>query len=193
MYCRISTTNHRTCVNRIFLNRQSIRIFFFSSSWKTNDTILQRTTPTLDGRYPLHLNVTRHMHNQHLSCSALNSAGISEDIVVMDINCKLFFFVFVFTLLKTSIFFIDSPEFKSFPPPYTLVRLGDTLSLTCEVNSNPPANILWTKNGEFIGGGSNYQISEVRENDYGVYACIGTLGGQFTKIVASTKVLPPGK
>lgn len=63
-------------------------------SWKTNNTILQRMSPTLDGRYPLHLNVTRRMHNQHLSCSALNSAGISEDIVVLEINCMLFSCVF---------------------------------------------------------------------------------------------------
>lgn len=87
---------------------------------------------------------------------------------------------------------IDSPEFKSFPAPYTIARLGDALTLTCEVDSNPPANILWTKNGEFVGGGSQYQIPEVHDDDYAVYACIGTLGGQFTKIVASTKVLPPG-
>jgi hypothetical protein len=61
------------------------------------------------------------------------------------------------------------------------------------VDSNPPANILWTKNGEFVGGGIIYQIPEVHEDDYAVYACIATLGGQFTKIFASTKVLPPGK
>ena len=87
---------------------------------------------------------------------------------------------------------IDSPEFKSFPAPYTLARLGDSLTLSCEVDSNPPANILWTKNGEFVGGGSQYQIPEIHDDDYAVYACIGTLGGQFTKIVASTKVLSPG-
>ncbi len=72
------------------------------------------------------------------------------------------------------------------------MRLGDPLILSCDIDSNPPANILWTKNGEFVGGGTQYQIPEVREDDYAVYACIGTLGGQFTKIVASTKVLPPG-
>jgi hypothetical protein len=44
--------------------------------------------PMSDGRYPLYLNVTRQMHNQHLSCSALNSAGVSEDIVVLSINCN---------------------------------------------------------------------------------------------------------
>jgi hypothetical protein len=70
--------------------------------------------------------------------------------------------------------------------------LGDSLILSCDVDSNPPANILWTKNGEFVGGGNQYQTPEVHEDDYAVYACIGTLGGQFTKIVASTKVLPPG-
>ncbi len=100
----------------------------------------------------------------------------------------------VILLYKNSLFFfrIDSPEFQSFPSAYTLARLGDSLTLSCTVDSNPPANILWTKNGEFVGGGGQYQISEVHENDYAVYACIATLGGQFTKIVASTKVLPPG-
>jgi hypothetical protein len=51
-------------------------------------------SPTMDGRYALHLTVTRQMHNQHLSCSALNSAGISEDVVVLAINCMLFLFGF---------------------------------------------------------------------------------------------------
>ncbi|CAM4766680.1 unnamed protein product [Rotaria magnacalcarata] len=140
--------------------------------WKTNDTILQRISPMPDGRYPLHLTVTRQMHNQHLSCSALNSAGIAEDVIVLNISY--------------------SPIFKSFPSPYTLARMSDPLILSCNVDSNPPANILWTKNGEFVGGGSQYQIPEVHENDYAVYACIATVGGQFTKIVASTKVVAPG-
>ncbi len=70
--------------------------------------------------------------------------------------------------------------------------MGDSVILSCEVDSNPPANILWTKNGDFVGGGNQYQIPEIHEDDYAVYACIGTLGGQFTKIVASTKLLPPG-
>ncbi|CAF4168937.1 unnamed protein product, partial [Rotaria magnacalcarata] len=94
-----------------------------------------------DGRYPLHLTVTRQMHNQHLSCSALNSAGIAEDVIVLNISY--------------------SPIFKSFPSPYTLARMSDPLILSCNVDSNPPANILWTKNGEFVGGGSQYQIPEV--------------------------------
>ncbi|CAF4803441.1 unnamed protein product, partial [Rotaria magnacalcarata] len=39
--------------------------------------------------------------------------------------------------------------------------MSDPLILSCNVDSNPPANILWTKNGEFVGGGSQYQIPEV--------------------------------
>ncbi|CAF0731000.1 unnamed protein product [Adineta ricciae] len=140
--------------------------------WKTNSSILQRMSPMFDGKYLLVFNATRQMHNQHLSCSALNSAGVSEDLVVLNINY--------------------SPQFKSFPSPYTLVRLGDSLTLSCIVDSNPPANILWTKNGDFVGGGNQYQITEVHEEDYAVYACIAALGGHFTKIIASTKVHPPG-
>lgn len=61
-------------------------------SWKTNTTILQRMPPMFDGRYPLHVTVTREMHNQQLSCSALNSAGISEDIIMLNIICMLLTF-----------------------------------------------------------------------------------------------------
>jgi hypothetical protein len=57
--------------------------------------------PMSDGRYPLYLNVTRQMHNQHLSCSALNSAGVSEDIVVLSINCML---LMLFFYIKTLCF-----------------------------------------------------------------------------------------
>lgn len=70
--------------------------------------------------------------------------------------------------------------------------MGDPLTLSCDIDSNPPANILWTKNGQFVGGGQQYQIPEIHEDDYGVYACVAAVGGQFTKIFASTKVLPPG-
>ena len=142
-----------------------------------------------DGRYLLVLNATRQMHNQHLSCSALNSAGVTEDIVVLNINCILIIFLHFLCVLY---FEIDSPEFKSFPSPYTLARLGDSLTLSCIVDSNPPANILWTKNGDFVGGGNQYQITDVHEDDYAVYACIAAIGGHFTKIIASTKVHPPG-
>ena len=55
--------------------------------WKINDTILQRLSPNSDGKYHLHLNFTRYLHNQNLSCSAMNSAGVSEDVVVLNINC----------------------------------------------------------------------------------------------------------
>ena len=88
--------------------------------------------------------------------------------------------------------YLDAPQFKGFPAPYTLVRLGDPLNLSCDVDSNPPANILWTKNGEFVGGGNKYLIPEVHDDDYGVYGCMATLGGQSSKIFASTKVLQPG-
>ena len=134
------------------------------------------------------------MHNQYLSCSALNSAGVTEDLMPLSIACTVFFATILLSVFHQRRFvsIIDSPEFRSFPAPYTLVALSDPLLLSCDVDSNPPANILWTKNGEYVGGGSQYQIPEVRENDYAVYACIATLGGQFTKIFASTKVLPPG-
>ncbi len=75
------------------MEMRKIECIFFHS-WKTNDTILQRMSPMSDGRYPLYLTVTRQMHNQHLSCSALNSAGISQDIVVLAINCRRFIFFF---------------------------------------------------------------------------------------------------
>lgn len=42
-----------------------------------------------DGKYPLHVKVTRQMHNQFLSCSALNSAGLAEDYLRLSIICEL--------------------------------------------------------------------------------------------------------
>jgi len=61
-------------------------------------------SPSPDGRYPLYLNVTRQMHNQHLSCSALNSAGVSQDIVILAINCVIFIY-FLFVILKVCLSF----------------------------------------------------------------------------------------
>ncbi|CAF0771419.1 unnamed protein product [Didymodactylos carnosus] len=139
--------------------------------WKVGDSILDRMSPTEDGKYPLKLIATREMHDKNLTCIALNSAGVSQATIALTVYY--------------------SPKFRSVPQPYTLINIGDALSLTCDVDANPHAGILWFKDGTIVGGGKSYQIPDVTEHDFGLYACVASLG-QFTKIFATTKVLAPG-
>ncbi len=47
---------------------------------------------------------------------------------------------------------------------------GDSVTLSCSSDSNPPAEIIWFK-GAFVGSGRIYSISNIRSNHSGEYKC----------------------
>ncbi|XP_026108203.1 Fc receptor-like protein 5 isoform X2 [Carassius auratus] len=48
---------------------------------------------------------------------------------------------------------------------------GDSVTLICSSDSNPPAEINWFKGGTFVGSGRNYSISNISSNHSGEYKC----------------------
>uniref|UniRef100_A0A8C1MMF3 Ig-like domain-containing protein n=1 Tax=Cyprinus carpio TaxID=7962 RepID=A0A8C1MMF3_CYPCA len=48
---------------------------------------------------------------------------------------------------------------------------GDSVTLSCSSDSNPPAEISWFKEGTIVGSGSIYSISKISSNHSGEYKC----------------------
>ncbi|RXN38403.1 B-cell receptor CD22-like protein [Labeo rohita] len=48
---------------------------------------------------------------------------------------------------------------------------GDSVTLICSSDSNPPAEISWFKGGMFVGSGIIYSISKISSDHSGEYKC----------------------
>ncbi|KAL0202713.1 hypothetical protein M9458_000731, partial [Cirrhinus mrigala] len=48
---------------------------------------------------------------------------------------------------------------------------GDSVTLNCTSDSNPPAEISWFKGGTFVGSGRIYSISNISSEHSGEYKC----------------------
>ncbi len=48
---------------------------------------------------------------------------------------------------------------------------GDSVTLSCSSDSNPPAEISWFKGGMIVGSGRIYSISKISSDHSGEYKC----------------------
>ncbi len=48
---------------------------------------------------------------------------------------------------------------------------GDSVTLSCSSDSNPPAEISWFKGRMIVGSGRIYSISKIRSDHSGEYKC----------------------
>ncbi|CAM4447308.1 unnamed protein product [Leuciscus chuanchicus] len=55
--------------------------------------------------------------------------------------------------------------------PSGVIVEGDSVTLNCISDSNPPAEISWIKGGTFVGSGRIYNISKISSDDSGEYKC----------------------
>ncbi|XDV16257.1 hypothetical protein PO909_016052, partial [Leuciscus waleckii] len=55
--------------------------------------------------------------------------------------------------------------------PSGVIVEGDSVTLNCISDSNPPAEISWFKGGTFVGSGRIYNISKISSDDSGEYKC----------------------
>ncbi|XP_073698596.1 B-cell receptor CD22-like [Garra rufa] len=62
---------------------------------------------------------------------------------------------------------------------------GDSVTLSCSSDSNPPAEISWFKGGTFVGSGRIYSISKISSDHSGEYKCksINEHGEKFSDAV----------
>ncbi|KAA0721755.1 Myelin-associated glycoprotein [Triplophysa tibetana] len=69
---------------------------------------------------------------------------------------------------------------------------GDSVTLTCSSESNPPANISWFKEEAFVGSGNIYIISNIRSDHSGQYKCkTENYLGQNNSTVTLNVLYPP--
>uniref|UniRef100_A0A8C1Y7A7 Ig-like domain-containing protein n=1 Tax=Cyprinus carpio TaxID=7962 RepID=A0A8C1Y7A7_CYPCA len=55
--------------------------------------------------------------------------------------------------------------------PSGVIVEGDSVTLICSSDSNPPTEIGWFKGGMFVGSGRIYSISKISSDHSGVYKC----------------------
>ncbi len=67
---------------------------------------------------------------------------------------------------------LDPPKeaFIAVSPSGEIVE-GDSVTLNCSSDSDPPAEISWFKEGMFVGSGRIYSISKIRSDHSGEYKC----------------------
>ncbi|ROL42774.1 B-cell receptor CD22 [Anabarilius grahami] len=70
---------------------------------------------------------------------------------------------------------------------------GDSVTLNCSSDSNPPAEISWFKGGTFVGSGRIYNISKISSDDSGEYKCksINKHGEKYSDAVTLNVMYPP--
>ncbi|XP_067261223.1 B-cell receptor CD22-like [Chanodichthys erythropterus] len=70
---------------------------------------------------------------------------------------------------------------------------GDSVTLICSSDSNPPAEISWFKGGTFVGSGRIYNISKISSDDSGEYKCrsINKHGEKYSDAVTLNVMYPP--
>ncbi|XDV16297.1 hypothetical protein PO909_016076 [Leuciscus waleckii] len=70
---------------------------------------------------------------------------------------------------------------------------GDSVTLNCISDSNPPAEISWIKGGTIVGSGRIYNISKISFDDSGEYKCksINKHGEKYSDTVTLKVMYPP--
>ncbi|XP_051755905.1 B-cell receptor CD22-like [Ctenopharyngodon idella] len=70
---------------------------------------------------------------------------------------------------------------------------GDSVTLICSSDSNPPAEISWFKGGTFVGSGRIYSISNISSDDSGEYKCrsVNEHGEKYSDAVTLNIMYPP--
>ncbi|CAM4445517.1 unnamed protein product [Leuciscus chuanchicus] len=77
--------------------------------------------------------------------------------------------------------------------PSGVIVEGDSVTLNCISDSNPPAEISWIKGGTIVGSGRIYNISKISSDDSGEYKCksINEHGEKYSDTVTLNVMYPP--
>ncbi|KAI2647374.1 Pregnancy-specific beta-1-glycoprotein 11 [Labeo rohita] len=69
---------------------------------------------------------------------------------------------------------------------------GDSVTLICSSDSNPPAEISWLKGEMFVGSGRIYSISKISSDHSGEYKCRKQHEEKYSHAVTLNIMYPPG-
>ncbi|CAM4450214.1 unnamed protein product [Leuciscus chuanchicus] len=77
--------------------------------------------------------------------------------------------------------------------PSGVIVEGDSVTLNCISDSNPPAEISWIKGGTIVGSGRIFNISKISSDDSGEYKCksINERGEKNSDTVTLNVMYPP--
>ncbi|XP_056128086.1 B-cell receptor CD22-like [Rhinichthys klamathensis goyatoka] len=77
--------------------------------------------------------------------------------------------------------------------PSGVIVEGDSVTLNCISDSNPPAEIRWFKGGTIVGSGRIFNISKISSEDSGEYKCksINKHGEKYSDAVTLNVMYPP--
>ncbi len=85
---------------------------------------------------------------------------------------------------------VDPPRSVSVSiSPSGEIMEGDSVTLSCSSDSNPPAEITWFKGRMFLGSGRIYSISKIRSDYSGEYKCksINEHGKKYSAVTLNVK------
>ena len=86
----------------------------------------------------------------------------------------------------------DGPQFMS-KSQYVAADVGDTATLTCQVDSNPPPAIIWTRSHSprILSSSNIFSLLDVARGDFGTYTCMASVIG-FEEITMDVRLLEKG-
>lgn len=130
------------------------------------------------------------------SGSSLNIPAIGEELNEMRIGCEVINSIGSSGRTYRRLSVSSSPKFANNLPAQHSVTEGDTLKLTCDVKSNPPAEIAWQhlsprSVSSVVGYGRQLQIAGMDYSKAGQYSCVANAKGE--EIKQSTVVLVKGE
>ncbi|XP_016367287.1 myelin-associated glycoprotein-like [Sinocyclocheilus rhinocerous] len=85
-------------------------------------------------------------------------------------SCALHEHTYISPAVHLNVMYPPKESFVAVNPSGEIVE-GDSVTLSCSSDSNPPAEISWFKRGKFVGSGRIYSISKISSDHSGEYKC----------------------
>ncbi|XP_042620722.1 B-cell receptor CD22-like [Cyprinus carpio] len=106
-------------------------------------------------------------------------------------NCALHGHSYISPAAHLSVTYPPSSVSVSISP--SVIVEGDSVTLSCSSDPNPPAEISWFKGGTFVGSGRMYSISKISSDHSEEYKCksINEHGEKYSDAVTLNVMYPP--
>uniref|UniRef100_A0A673K2Y7 B-cell receptor CD22 n=1 Tax=Sinocyclocheilus rhinocerous TaxID=307959 RepID=A0A673K2Y7_9TELE len=107
-------------------------------------------------------------------------------------SCALHGHSYISPAARLSVTYPPQGAFVAVSPSAEIVE-GDSVTLSCSSDSNPPAEISWFKGRKFVGSGRIYSISNISSDHSGEYKCksINKHGETYSDAVTLNVMYPP--